>query len=81
MFDEDSLSNVAIDEIVIKDLRFPAALEPHGPEALDTRPGFACTYVIIKCSGTPLEGHGLTFTLGMGNEIVCATCKFLADII
>lgn len=34
-----------------------------------TDPDYSCVYVTIK-TNAPIEGYGLTFTCGRGNEIV-----------
>lgn len=81
VFIPETFAGIVIKEIVVKDIRFPTSLEQHGSDAMHTDPDYSCAYVIIKCSGTALEGHGLTFTIGKGTEIVCAACESFAKII
>jgi L-fuconate dehydratase len=52
------------------DLRFPTSLSSAGTDAMHTDPDYSAAYVILR-TDTGLEGHGLTFTIGRGNE-VCA---------
>ena len=54
----------------VLDLRFPTSLTGAGTDAMHTDPDYSAAYVILRTDGT-LEGHGLTFTVGRGNE-VCA---------
>jgi L-fuconate dehydratase len=49
---------------------------------MNTAPDYSATYVILKTdSPTELEGHGLTFTIGRGNEICVTAAKALAPLV
>jgi L-fuconate dehydratase len=52
------------------DLRFPTSTTQAGTDAMHTDPDYSAAYVILG-TDRDLEGHGLTFTIGRGNE-VCA---------
>ena len=52
------------------DLRFPTSRTQAGTVAMHTDPDYSAAYVILG-TDCGLEGHGLTFTIGRGNE-VCA---------
>ena len=52
------------------DLRFPTSRSQAGTDAMHRDPDYSAAYVILGTDGG-LEGHGLTFTIGRGNE-VCA---------
>ncbi|XP_063967991.1 mitochondrial enolase superfamily member 1-like [Lytechinus pictus] len=70
--------NTKIVSIEVKDVRFPTSLEGHGSDAMHTDPDYSCAYVIIRTdAGDGLEGHGPTFTIGRGTEIVVAGVKAL----
>ena len=43
-------------------------------------PDYSAAYVILETDG-PHQGHGLTFTIGRGNEIVVAAIRALAPLI
>jgi L-fuconate dehydratase len=49
---------------------------------MNTAPDYSATYVVLH-TDTPsgLEGHGLTFTIGRGNEICVAAVKSLASLV
>src|SRR5438045_5260596 len=53
------------------DLRFPTSDTDVGSDARHVDPDYSAAYVILR-TDRDLEGHGLTFTIGRGNE-VCIT--------
>ncbi len=57
-----------ITEIVTKDIRFPTSKSLDGSDAMNADPDYSAAYVILK-TDSELEGHGLTFTIGRGNDI------------
>src|SRR5262245_45428544 len=64
-----------ITNIVVRDIRFPTSLQQDGSDALNVG-DYSASYVVLE-TGTDLEGHGLTFTNGRGNEIVVAAVHAL----
>jgi L-fuconate dehydratase len=63
-----------IRELEVLDLRFPTSRTGAGTDATHTDPDYSAAYVILK-TDADLEGHGLTFTIGRGNEVVCAAIE------
>ncbi|MES1255294.1 MAG: fuconate dehydratase, partial [Acidobacteriota bacterium] len=61
---------ITIRDMVVSDLRFPTSRTLDGSDSVHTDPDYSAAYVILK-TDAGLEGHGLTFTVGRGNEI-CA---------
>ena len=61
---------VIIRDLTVVDLRFPTSRTHAGTDAVHVDPDYSAAYVILK-TDEGLEGHGLTFTIGRGNE-VCA---------
>ncbi|KAH7926139.1 enolase C-terminal domain-like protein [Leucogyrophana mollusca] len=61
----------------IHDVRFPTSLSGDGTDAMNTECDYSSAYVSLFASGG-LVGHGMTFTIGRGNEIVCQTIAELA---
>jgi L-fuconate dehydratase len=55
----------------VVDLRFPTSRTLAGADAVHADPDYSAAYVILD-SDAGLEGHGLTFTIGRGNEICAA---------
>ncbi len=49
---------------------------------MNKAPDYSATYVVLETdSPAGLEGHGLTFTIGRGNEICVAAVKSLAPLV
>jgi L-fuconate dehydratase len=64
-----------ITKLTVRDIRFPTTLHQDGSDALN-QGDYSAAYVVLE-TGTGLEGHGLTFTNGRGNEIVVAAVRAL----
>jgi len=60
------------------DIRFPTSLTGDGTDAMNTDCDYSSAYVTLFTSGD-LVGYGMTFTIGRGNDIVCAAIKELAN--
>lgn len=58
------------------DLRFPTSASLDGSDAMNPDPDYSAAYVIVDTDGG-LAGHGLTFTIGRGNDIVCKAIEAL----
>lgn len=61
----------------IEDIRFPTSQALDGSDAMNPDPDYSAAYVILQTDQPGLEGHGLTFTIGRGNEICCAALRAL----
>jgi L-fuconate dehydratase len=64
----------------VVDLRFPTSREAIGSDAVNKDPDYSAAYCILKTNG-PFEGHGLTFTLGRGTELVVQALEYLARFV
>ena len=62
--------SLKITGLEVLDLRFPTSKTNAGTDAMHTDPDYSAAYVILHTDGD-VQGHGLTFTIGRGNE-VCA---------
>ncbi|ESK84130.1 mandelate racemase muconate lactonizing protein, partial [Moniliophthora roreri MCA 2997] len=60
------------------DVRFPTSLTGDGTDAMNTDCDYSSAYVTLK-TDSALVGHGMTFTIGRGNEIVCAAIREVAN--
>ena len=58
------------------DLRFPTSAALDGSDAMNPDPDYSAAYVVLETDGTH-QGHGLTFTIGRGNEVVVAAIDAL----
>ncbi len=70
-----------VSHILIEDVRFPTSTQLHGSDAIHKDPDYSCAYVVISASGVSMKGHGLTFTLGRGTEVVVAAIKALEPLL
>lgn len=73
--------SLVITSIETKDIRFPTSKSLDGSDAMHTDPDYSAAYVIIKTDNPSLEGHGLTFTLGRGNELCVAAINSLSYLL
>jgi L-fuconate dehydratase len=69
-----------ITNLLVQDIRFPTSRQLAGSDAMNPDPDYSAAYVILETDGE-FEGHGLTFTIGRGNEIVVAAVRALAPLI
>ncbi|ODT31707.1 MAG: fuconate dehydratase [Kaistia sp. SCN 65-12] len=63
------------------DLRFPTSLSLDGSDAMNPDPDYSAAYVVLDTDRPGLAGHGLTFTIGRGNEICCAAIEALRHLV
>ncbi|MGF0539029.1 L-fuconate dehydratase [Agrobacterium sp. ES01] len=63
------------------DLRFPTSQSLDGSDAMNPDPDYSAAYVILGSDKDGIEGHGLTFTIGRGNEICCAAIRALEHLV
>jgi L-fuconate dehydratase len=68
-----------IRDVRVRDIRFPTSRELDGSDALNLG-DYSATYVILE-TDAGLEGHGLTFTNGRGNEICVAAVHALKHLV
>ncbi|HUZ58009.1 MAG TPA: L-fuconate dehydratase [Hanamia sp.] len=73
--------SLVITSIEAKDIRFPTSKSLDGSDAMHTDPDYSAAYVILETNDTSLEGHGLTFTLGRGNELCVAAINSLSHLL
>jgi L-fuconate dehydratase len=65
----------------VHDLRFPTSQALDGSDAMNPDPDYSAAYVVLETDVPGLEGHGLTFTIGRGNDIVCAAIQALKHLV
>lgn len=70
---------IKIIDFEVKDIRFPTSRELHGSDAMNPDPDYSAAYVIFKTDRDELEGHGLTFTIGKGNDLCGAAIELIAE--
>ena len=71
-----------VTDIVVRDIRFPTAKSLDGSDAMNSDPNYSAAYIVLKTdSAADLEGHGLTFTIGRGNELCVAAINALKPLV
>ncbi|RQM06502.1 hypothetical protein DH86_00003683 [Scytalidium sp. 3C] len=60
------------------DLRFPTSLDQSGSDAMNPAGDYSAAYIILHTS-TKLNGHGFSFTIGRGNDLVCSAASLIAE--
>ncbi len=71
-----------ITQLAVRDIRFPTSRSLDGSDAMNAAPDYSATYVTLHTdAGDGHVGHGLTFTIGRGNEICVAAVKSLEPFI
>ncbi len=63
------------------DIRFPTSRHLDGSDAMNPAPDYSAAYCILETDCAGLTGHGLTFTIGRGNELCCAAIEALAPLV
>ncbi|WP_202948093.1 L-fuconate dehydratase, partial [Caulobacter sp. AP07] len=62
-------------------MRFPTSLALDGSDAMNPDPDYSAAYVVLETDQDGLEGHGLTFTIGRGNEICIAAIEAMRHLV
>lgn len=63
------------------DLRFPTSQSLDGSDAMNPDPDYSAAYVVLGTDKDGLEGHGLTFTIGRGNDICCMAIEAMKHLV
>lgn len=65
----------------VHDLRFPTSRSLDGSDAMNPDPDYSAAYVTLQTDQDDLIGHGMTFTIGRGNELCVAGIQALAPLV
>ena len=64
------------------DIRFPTSRMLDGSDAMNPDPDYSAAYVILETDRTDqAAGHGMTFTIGRGNELCVSAIEALAPLV
>lgn len=66
--------------VTAKDIRFPTSRLLDGSDAMHKDPDYSAAYAMLHTDGG-YEGHGMTFTIGRGNELCVAAIESLAPLL
>jgi L-fuconate dehydratase len=68
--------------VEVRDVRFPTSRGLDGSDAMNADPDYSAAYVILHTDAPDgPQGHGLTFTIGRGNELCVAAARALAPLV
>ena len=70
-----------ITDLRVFDLRFPTSQSLDGSDAMNPDPDYSAAYVILDTDSEGLAGHGLTFTIGRGNDICCMAIEAMRHLV
>jgi L-fuconate dehydratase len=71
-----------ITELQVLDIRFPTSRSLDGSDAMNPDPDYSAAYVVVRTDAPDgLEGHGFTFTIGRGTEVVVAGVEALRPLV
>ncbi|ADV82925.1 L-fuconate dehydratase [Terriglobus saanensis] len=71
------MQSIVIERVRVVDLRFPTSRESIGSDAVNKDPDYSAAYCILE-TNSEVEGHGLTFTLGRGTDLVVQALEYLS---
>lgn len=64
------------------DIRFPTSRSLDGSDAMNPDPDYSAAYVVLKTDHPDgLEGHGMTFTIGRGNDLCVQAIEAMRHLI
>jgi L-fuconate dehydratase len=73
---------VIITDLIARDIRFPTSRTLDGSDAMNRDPDYSAAYAVLKTDDpSGVEGHGLTFTIGRGNELCVAAIEALKHLV
>ena len=72
---------LTITDLTVHDLRFPTSKQLDGSDAMNPDPDYSAAYCILHTSDDRFAGHGMTFTIGRGNELCCRAIEALRPLI
>src|SRR5579871_4160841 len=69
-----------ITHLTAHDIRFPTSRDLDGSDAMHPDPDYSAAYVILH-TDAGYKGHGMTFTIGRGNDLCVDGIQALAPLV
>lgn len=69
-----------ITHLTTYDVRFPTSLSLDGSDAMNQAPDYSAAYVVLH-TDDGASGHGMTFTIGRGNDLCCAAIEAVGALL
>jgi len=70
---------ISITGLVTHDVRFPTSDFLDGSDAIHPDPDYSAAVCVLQTNEPGLAGHGLTFTIGRGNDLCCRAIEAFRD--
>ena len=64
----------------VLDIRYPTSKTNDGTDSVHTNPNYSVAYVTLSTDAGS-KGHGITFTLGAGTDIIVSTIQLLKPLV
>ena len=69
-------------DLITHDIRFPTSRSLDGSDAMNPDPDYSAAYVVLKTDHPDgLAGHGLTFTIGRGNDLCVRAIEAMRHLV
>jgi L-fuconate dehydratase len=82
MLAREEIMATTITGLTAQDIRFPTSRTLAGSDAMNPNPDYSAAYCILTTDRDDgLAGHGLTFTIGRGNDLCVAAIEQLAPLV
>lgn len=75
------MQDIKITKVIARDIRFPTSRNLDGSDATNKDPDYSAAYATLFTNHDGLQGDGITFTIGRGNEICVAAINALAPLL
>ena len=73
---------IRIVDLIAHDIRFPTSSSLDGSDAMNPDPDYSAAYVVLKTDhSNGLEGHGMTFTIGRGNDLCVQAIEAMRHLV
>ncbi len=72
---------ITITHITTDDIRFPTSKHLDGSDAINKDPDYSAAHVVLHTDTDGLQGKGLTFTIGRGNDVCCRAIEAMAHLL
>ena len=73
---------IRITGLTAHDIRFPTSRMLDGSDAMNPDPDYSAAYVVLTTDHAQgLAGHGMTFTIGRGNDLCVAAIEALRPLV
>ena len=70
---------ITLERLEVIDVRCPTSDLLDGSDAMNPDPDYSVAYAIVHTNVAGLAGHGFTFTIGRGNDIVVSAIAALGQ--